>query len=390
MTALAPRVPALLLALAAACSPVPAVEDEPWEDEKQDSLRSPRSMGALAPFRWRTAEIDGASEVHAWTFSMGSPAEVTVETGAPRGGGALDTVAYLYQLGDDGRWGRYLEKNDDGGAAPFSRIARRLDAGVYRVVVKGKTGEDQGAYRVRASGFPPDCVFGASFADIEFAAASESSRQVLTAEKRDRIRPEEVPQIIRALHASSHDDVTTLDEAFAAVDGGEINRVILVDTPGSRSFVAFEYGAGDNSFGAIFPRDSAEPAALIIDGDIDECQVGVGACVFGSTIFDLDDSDFIEARSEKTLTAESSLTPDQERQVLLATRATDLREAFEENVEEGEITLTEYRDRATGEIYRAYQFHAGGNPVGMMFDGAGTEPIAEVSDGDIESCTRFF
>jgi hypothetical protein len=78
-------------------------------------------------------------------------------------------------------------------------------------------------------------------------------------------------QIVRAVQASSHTDVTTAEEALGRVDEGEINLVEVWDATGRRGFTALEYGAGDNSYGRIFAAGTAAEVVDINDGDLHRC-----------------------------------------------------------------------------------------------------------------------
>jgi hypothetical protein len=78
-------------------------------------------------------------------------------------------------------------------------------------------------------------------------------------------------QIIRAVHESTHTDVTTIEEAFDAVDEGLINRFVLRDSYTNQFYVEIEYGAGENSYGAYLYWGTAEMAAAIHDGFPEEC-----------------------------------------------------------------------------------------------------------------------
>lgn len=82
-------------------------------------------------------------------------------------------------------------------------------------------------------------------------------------------------QIIRAVHESTHTDVTTIEEAFDAVDEGLINRFVLRDSYTNQFYVEVEYGAGENSYGAYLYWGTAEVAAAIHDGFPEECGPSV-------------------------------------------------------------------------------------------------------------------
>ncbi|MCC7541610.1 MAG: proprotein convertase P-domain-containing protein, partial [Deltaproteobacteria bacterium] len=83
-------------------------------------------------------------------------------------------------------------------------------------------------------------------------------------------------QIVAAVRTTAHDDVTTADDAFAAVDDGVVHRAELWDSSNRRAFTAYEVGAGDNSFGMIFEHGTTTPAASIHDGDLEGCAVRWG------------------------------------------------------------------------------------------------------------------
>lgn len=78
-------------------------------------------------------------------------------------------------------------------------------------------------------------------------------------------------QIVLALQESAHTDVTTVEEAFRRVDGQEINSIIMRQQTYNQFYVMIEYGAGDNSYGAIFYWGTDAMAAAIHDGDQEEC-----------------------------------------------------------------------------------------------------------------------
>jgi hypothetical protein len=78
-------------------------------------------------------------------------------------------------------------------------------------------------------------------------------------------------QLLIAVQQSSHTDVTTPAQALAVVDQNEIRRMRLRAPDDAREYDVFEYGAGDNSYGAIFRADSLTRVASIQDGDLLEC-----------------------------------------------------------------------------------------------------------------------
>lgn len=74
-------------------------------------------------------------------------------------------------------------------------------------------------------------------------------------------------QLIAACHQSSYTDVRTLADAFDAVDQGEFVVRQVKDKKTGATYTAVDYGAGDNTYGAIFKTGSAKPVVGIHDGD---------------------------------------------------------------------------------------------------------------------------
>lgn len=104
-------------------------------DSKADSWRAPTEHGAFLPNTQATGRFADGSLFHAWTFELTDAAKVSLAVSSSDKN--LDTVAYLYKQGDSGRWGRYIAKNDDSNGTVFSTIEEGLEAGNYRLMVKG-------------------------------------------------------------------------------------------------------------------------------------------------------------------------------------------------------------------------------------------------------------
>src|SRR5690606_19116881 len=82
-------------------------------------------------------------------------------------------------------------------------------------------------------------------------------------------------QIVAAV-ASAYPGVTTVSQAFAAVDESEINQVEIWDASNGRAYTAYEFGAGDNSYGLVFAHGTTTVAASIMDGDLCDCPATWG------------------------------------------------------------------------------------------------------------------
>jgi Proprotein convertase P-domain len=119
------------------------------------------------------------------------------------------------------------------------------------------------------------CVFGMTYRDIAVQPSMTLLRHVRLVAT-SPLTAIEGQQIISALHVSSHDEVTTVAEAFEAADQNEIFQRHWFDSSGRRAFVSYEYGAGDNSYGQIFQTGTLTVAADITDGDILTCPAKYG------------------------------------------------------------------------------------------------------------------
>jgi hypothetical protein len=128
--------------------------------------------------------------------------------------------------------------------------------------------------RIRAELFNDNCVFPGTFGDFPTARTlAEVARADLDPSALDATDEQ---QVVLAVQASSHTDVTTAAEAFAAVDEGIITRVQYEDVSARRAYDALLYGAGDSLYGRVFFHGSPFTVALIHDGDISGCAAEPG------------------------------------------------------------------------------------------------------------------
>jgi hypothetical protein len=116
------------------------------------------------------------------------------------------------------------------------------------------------------------CLFGEVFSDIRSNAALELTSETWISTV-DELTELDGEQLLLAVQQSSHTDVTTPAEALERVDQQEVRRIELYEIASGREFVAYEYGVGDNSYGAFFEREDVEVVASIHDGELLECSV---------------------------------------------------------------------------------------------------------------------
>ena len=121
---------------------------------------------------------------------------------------------------------------------------------------------------------PNVCLFGEVFSDLRTSAALviDSEQWIRAVDDLDATAAE---QLLRAVQQSSHSDVLTAAEALGRVDQEEVRVIAFHELATGRAFDVYEYGVGDNSYGAYFERDSTVVRASIHDGDILDCSVFV-------------------------------------------------------------------------------------------------------------------
>lgn len=373
-------------------------EDAPI-DGAYDSFRSPIDHGALLFGRAEHAELTAAEGFHAWTFSLSGRASVALRTElAMPGLREVDTMLYLYREGPTG-WGRAIASNDDTMGSLFSGLSRTLEAGRYRILVKGYLRSTRGPFGVVAEcsgtgcGTTVDsCLFGDTFGSVPASLrllVGYSSTHTTAAD----LSPVLSAQLIRALNAAGHAEVTTADAALALCDGGSAERFEIYDSPGGRAFTAWRFALGDHFFGSIFAAGTTTPVTRIVDDANTECTVGFESCMVGSTFREFAEADSLEVVSDAVLTTATGLSTARAAQLVRAVQEAydEVRTAAEAiaRVDGGTVNQLVRRDRATGRTFVAFEYGAGDNSYGSIFEGESATPVGRVNDGDMYGCTVF-
>ena len=235
------------------------------------------------------ADIAGRGQFHAYEIALPESASIDLEITQKGSTRDLNTTLYVYGPRDDaGQWSsEHIAFDDDDGWGPLSRIRgfEAPEAGTYLVLVGTYSGKQNGHYRIRATcaneqcdaqpAIASVCAFGAHYNDLftdDSAMTLISQRRVTSA---DTITDLERDQIVASV-ASTYDMVTTISEAFGSVDAGQVNISYLWDASTGKPFVAYEFGAGDNSYGMIAPGDGTQAMARIQDGEITDCRAEWG------------------------------------------------------------------------------------------------------------------
>lgn len=138
-------------------------------------------------------------------------------------------------------------------------------AEVKKMSLTGKLAVDL-ARELKAAAAGQTALDAGSFLEFKEELTTTLSRtDVTSASQVDALLKE---QIIAACHQSTYEHVTTLAEAFEAVDQGEFVIREVKDKKTGELYTSIDYGAGDSTYGAIFKKGSATPAAAIHDGEV--------------------------------------------------------------------------------------------------------------------------
>jgi len=375
----------------------------PEDDGAADTQRTPTDHGVIGFAAPAASELTTAARYHAWEFALSGPASIDAfTTYAIRGQRKTDTVLYLYKQQPGGGFGAYIARNDDHDGKVYSRITRSLEAGTYRVLVKGYAPTTLGKFKVEvdcagagcvAAPAPDACVFGSTYGELDAqAAVVVSPRPVWTAatvpSAPERARPP------GAGPASAPPRRPPPGGAFARVDQGEINAVFLYEPAAARTFVALEYGAGDNSYGAFFAGRTATLVARIHDGDLEACTVHAQTCLLGATYFEMRTNPGYSVLATRVVTDADTLAGVEEDQALLA-----LREAYGDAIasnaegiaraDDHQLNIITYLRTGTGARLHAFGFGAGHNSYGAVFYGDTVAMAAAINDGDFYECSFF-
>lgn len=122
------------------------------------------------------------------------------------------------------------------------------------------------AKELKTAAAKSNALSAGTFGDFLDQVTTTSSVDVTTAGQVDALLKK---QLIAACHQSSYTDVKTLADAFEAVDQGEFVVRQVKDKKTGETYTSVDYGAGDNTYGAIFKTGSAKPIVSIHDGDLE-------------------------------------------------------------------------------------------------------------------------
>jgi hypothetical protein len=394
-----------MISLTAACfddAKDPEEEVDGLDDSKADTQLRPTNHGPIAFATPAHSALTTAERFHAWTFDLSGSANVDMTTAySVLGQRRTDTVLYLYKEGTNG-WGSYIARNDDYGSTTYSQLKKTLAAGRYRVLVKGHLASTVGKFKISvdcsgagcAPPAPVGCVFGETYGDIAGNPTLQViNTNVITPATLGNLNADDQRRLMLAVQQSSHTDVTTAQEAILRVDQHEVNVTWIAEPAAKRSYIAFEYGAGDNSYGAIFDRYSAQMVTSIHDGDLEHCIATAETCMLA------DDWNAVKADPDFAIVSTLDVTQASQLSGVAVDQAMiALRSSYDDvsslangltRVDDNVITVVELRHKTTGVRLDAVVYHAGDTAVGRIYYRSTTERAAVINDLFIEGCTLF-
>lgn len=251
-------------------------------------VRAPAPRGQLAAIGSDAAELTTSARTHAWEFDLSGEADIRLSVSVRRNGNLnLDTVMYLYRQDQSGRWGRYIRRNDDAGGNSTTPYLSTIDEGslsqgTYRVVIKGYSRSEVGAFQLNARCEGAGCVIpevsdsscleGKDIADLTELARFETT-PARGIHANTNVAALTLRQILKAVndHAESLGDeggFDTLSGALDYVDQNVLWTWNVTDTETDRTFTVVEFAKGDTLVGSLFEHQTSTVVATIADSEI--------------------------------------------------------------------------------------------------------------------------
>ncbi|HEX6239257.1 MAG TPA: hypothetical protein VFZ61_00130 [Polyangiales bacterium] len=189
---------------------------------------------------------------------------------------SVETPAQLFRVVDSGlvRWFRIW---DHAASRDFRAVEFRFDGRSYGAIFPNASLQPAALVRdgkLRECSTPVQrCALGTTYHELrDNPAYTLHTSAKVTASNVDTLDQDEQAQLLAAVQVA-YEETADLAAALASVDQGEVNQLWFTPKAGGTSLVAYEYGAGDNSYGGVFPQGSPQLVARINDGDLIDCKL---------------------------------------------------------------------------------------------------------------------
>lgn len=243
-------------------------------ESKTDSFRNPTEHGDLLFGVPQTATLREDSGFHAWDFELTGDAKVNLETILVTAN--LDTVMYLYKFNESkGTYGSYKFKNDDANDDTVgSALSKSLDAGTYRVLVKGFKSKLRGSFKIAADCDGAGCAAStcdiASFAGLD-SNVGDSCGELFSAALSGESTGRNGTTIILDERCSLPEEVASAVEEYVNYFGGldDFNDSFDFGSPGDPVEVEVSWETYDNGTSFVQVDGGGDEAAMdyLINGD---------------------------------------------------------------------------------------------------------------------------
>lgn len=206
----------------------------------------------------------------------------------------------------------------------------------------------------------------------------ETSKQLHTSAH--GISPEMGRMLVAAANQSSFHSIT-VEDVFRQVDLGEVVVRTVRDLRTGSPLVTVDYGAGDNTFGAMFDESTGHMVASVQDGDLSKPSL----LREGEMLHEF--MERMEVLLEHRYTSTAGISPELARMIMTAAgtapyQSRTLEDVFNQ-VDEGEVLVRRVVDPNTNTALTVVDYGAGDNTFGAMFDTVSGKRLVDIHDSDL-------
>jgi hypothetical protein len=188
----------------------------------------------------------------------------------------LSGYAWLFR-GVDAGLVRWFRAWDHVSAREFRGVEFEVDSRAYGALFEASGGEplvriEDG--RFVACHVPAQrCVLGTTYHELrDNPDYTLLTQQKITADNVAALSETDREQLLRAVQVA-YEEAADVDAALESVDQNEVNQLLFAANDSAQRVVAYEYGAGDNSYGGVFEQGSLALVARINDGGLLQCTL---------------------------------------------------------------------------------------------------------------------
>lgn len=330
--------------------------------------RGPLSFGADAAPR---GSITEDLEFHGYMLSVRPASRVSLEVTQLGSSRTIDTTLFVYgpRKAEGGFGSASIAFDDDAGWGKLSKLSNLTleEGGTYLVVVGTRDARGRGSYRLEASCASGEC------APVEPVTPGACH-----------------PVLKAAIDACINDYLENDPEWFYSTTRRDIVEGCADAEPVAPAYDAHCASPAadalcDRSLEDLSSRELPSCRTQIWNETLD------GLCVFGERYRDLFLPGAFAILGRAEIRAGSAVSTLERTQLLTAVRSASYEpstyEEALENVDENVVFQTRLWDKSNHREFIAYEFGAGDNSYGLIFEGGTTNVASRINDGDLLGCT---